>query len=287
MTTAPDAVSTRTGRVASLISLTNPAVLTVAHRGDWSHAPENSLGAIRDAIAAGVEIVEFDTQPTSDGALIVIHDETYDRTSTLSGPIEALPLSSVRTARLRAGDGIDKPLTDERIPTLAEALEEARNRIVVNIDTKYEVDLPAVTKTVLDLGMADDVIIKSNVDTWRDVALVRQMPFFGHLPYMPKIRLDAARAAEHVEITQALGSGMIEARFDDIADLVAVRAACLPANIRLWINTLDPVHPLDFSDSNALKDPDGVWGTLIRAGVGAIQTDQIAFFRSWVASLGG
>lgn len=281
-----DAASIATGRVASLISLANPAILTVAHRGDWSHAPENSLGAIRDAIAAGVEIVEFDTQPTADGHLIVIHDETYDRTSTLTGPIETQLLSSVREARLRAGDGVDTPLTDERIPTLAEALEEARNRIIVNIDTKYEVDLPAVTKTVLDLGMADNVIVKSNVDTWHDVAIVRGMPFFGHLPYMPKIRLDAARASEHVEIATALGSGMIEARFDDFADLLAARAACLTADIRLWINTLDPVHPLDFRDSNALADADGVWGMLIRAGVGAIQTDQIAFFRSWLKQAG-
>jgi glycerophosphoryl diester phosphodiesterase len=281
-----DAISIATGRVASLISLTNPAVLTVAHRGDWSHAPENSLPAIRDCIAAGVEIVEFDTQPTSDGHLIVIHDETYDRTSTLSGAIETQPLSRVREARLRAGDGIDKPLTGERIPTLAEALEEARNRIVVNIDTKYEVDLPGVTKIVLDLGMADNVIIKSAVDSWHDVALVREMPFFGHLPYMPKIRLDAARATEHVEIAKALGSGMIEARFDHFADLLAARAACLPANIRLWINTLDVSYPMDFNDRRALNDPDGVWGTLIRAGVGAIQTDQIAFFRSWVQRAG-
>ena len=44
----------------------------------------------------------------------------------------------------------------------------------------------------------------------------------------------------------------------------------------MWCNTLDPVHAMDYSDARALKDPDGIWGTLIRHGIGAIQTDQTA-----------
>jgi len=71
----------------------------------------------------------------------------------------------VRDARLRAGAGGEMaPLTDERVPTLEEALEEARGRVFVNIDTKFPRELPLVIATVRRLGAEGHVIIKSDVE---------------------------------------------------------------------------------------------------------------------------
>jgi glycerophosphoryl diester phosphodiesterase len=73
-------------RVKEIIKqLQNPngRVLVVAHRGDWRNAPENSIQAIHNAIAMGVDIVEIDIHKTKDGQLVLMHDETIDRTMVL------------------------------------------------------------------------------------------------------------------------------------------------------------------------------------------------------------
>lgn len=86
---------------------------------------------------------------------------------------------------------------------------------------------------------------------------------------------------------RSLKAPMVEVKFTDIADLAAGREELERQNIRLWINTLDVSHNLDFNDSRALGDPEGVWGALIDAGVGAIQTDTNVEFKRWLANRGG
>jgi glycerophosphoryl diester phosphodiesterase len=79
---------------------------------------------------------------TADGKLVVIHNETLDRTSTGTGVVNESDLASVRDARLSAG-GRDA-VTDERVPTL----QEARGRICINPDTKFPHDLSLVIAAV-------------------------------------------------------------------------------------------------------------------------------------------
>ena len=157
------ATSRKTSNACNVLALCtrdNPAILTIAHRGFWTATAENSLASVRAAVAAGVEMIEIDTQATADGRLVVIHDETLDRTTTGKGTVSALPFEVVRAAKLKAGAGGDgADVTDECVPTLEELLEEARGRITVNIDTKFTRDLPQVMETVLRLGVEDQVLV--------------------------------------------------------------------------------------------------------------------------------
>lgn len=271
-------------KVPSLLSRDNPQILTVAHRGLWTHAPENSLAAIRDAIAAGVEIVEIDAQATADGMLVIIHDDTLDRTSTGTGIAAELPFATIRQARLRAGGGgVDAHVTQEAIPTLAEALEEARGRIAVNIDTKFARDLPSIAAEVRRLSMEDQVILKTTVDPASEHFPIRDADWFGIIPHMPMFSVRPGLFAEDLRRIAPLAAPMIEVRFADIADLAAGREELERQNIRLWINTLDVSHCLDFNDSRAAENPEAVWGALSDAGVGAIQTDTIVAFKNWLS----
>ena len=63
-------------------------VLVVAHRGNWSIAPENSLAAIDSAIRMKVDIVEIDIRKTKDGQLVLMHDDTVDRTTNGTGKVK-------------------------------------------------------------------------------------------------------------------------------------------------------------------------------------------------------
>ncbi len=68
----------------------------IAHRGGWGLWPENTLHAFRSAAALGVDVLEMDIRQTADGVLVVLHDETVDRTTDGSGPVAALTLAGLR-----------------------------------------------------------------------------------------------------------------------------------------------------------------------------------------------
>jgi glycerophosphoryl diester phosphodiesterase len=59
-------------------------VLRIGHRGAAGHAPENTLAAIQTGIALGIDLVEIDVRRTADGVLVVLHDETVNRTANAS-----------------------------------------------------------------------------------------------------------------------------------------------------------------------------------------------------------
>lgn len=269
--------------IRALSSLSNPAILTIAHRGCWKKTAENSLASVRAAIAAGVEMIEIDTQSTADGRLVVIHDETLDRTTTGTGTVSALPFDVVRLAKLRAGaGGKDASITDECIPTLEELLEEIRGRITVNIDTKFTRDLPQVMETVLRLGIQDQVLVKTDIDPQAAHFDVLDADWFGKIPHMPMFDVRPGHFAEDLRKIEVLNAPMIEVKFFDIADLAAGREELERQNIRLFINTLDVSYCLDFNDTRALADPDAVWAPLVQAGAGAIQTDEVDAFKHWL-----
>jgi len=114
-----------------------PATLVAAHRGGAALWPENSLLAFRQALALGVDALEFDLHMTADGEVVVLHDPTLDRTSTAKGPVRELSLADLAPVRLKARDGT---VTDERISTFAQVLDLAASTSVelvpeIKIDT--------------------------------------------------------------------------------------------------------------------------------------------------------
>ena len=102
----------------------------IGHRGARSLAPENTLASIRAAKACGADLVEVDVRLTKDGFLVVIHDETIDRTTDGSGKVEEMTLEDI--SLLDAGSG-------ERVPTLTEAARLAQElKIGIVVEMKEE-----------------------------------------------------------------------------------------------------------------------------------------------------
>ena len=120
------------GVLLVLAALASPAAsgsatLVAAHRGGAALWPENSLLAFRQALALGVDALEFDLHLTADGEVVVLHDPTLDRTSTGKGPVRELSLADLASVRLKARDGT---VTDERISTFAQVLDLAASTSV-------------------------------------------------------------------------------------------------------------------------------------------------------------
>ena len=87
----------------------------IGHRGARDLWPENSLLGFRNALALGVDAIEFDVHPTADGGLAVIHDATLDRTAEATGKVVDRTIAELR--------GIGLKGADEGVPSLAEVLD--------------------------------------------------------------------------------------------------------------------------------------------------------------------
>ena len=119
----------------SLLSLILPPV--IGHRGAAARAPENTLAGLRHAKALGVAWVEFDVRLTADGALVLCHDATLDRTTDRTGKVAGHRLATIRACN--AGSWFGPAFAGERVPTLQEALALAVELgLGVNIEIKAD-----------------------------------------------------------------------------------------------------------------------------------------------------
>jgi len=107
----------------------------IGHRGgSFGRAPDNTLAAVRAAIADGAAGIEVDTRLTADGVCVCFHDSTVDRTTDGTGEVASKTLAELKA--LDAGSWFDPSFAGERVPTLAEVLAEAKGKVFVYLDLK-------------------------------------------------------------------------------------------------------------------------------------------------------
>lgn len=129
----------------------------IAHRGASAGAPENTIAAFQLALDLQADGIELDVMLTADKQLVVIHDDTVDRTTNGSGRVSDLNLEEIR--RLDAGQG-------EKVPTLLEVLDAFGGKLLINIELKNYTSifdtLPVeVSKLIKSYGLVEDVLISS------------------------------------------------------------------------------------------------------------------------------
>lgn len=144
------------------------ADLVVGHRGVGGgfslFAPENSLSAFRLAILMGVDGIEIDVRHTLDDQLVVLHDGSLRRTTGVDEDVTTLLASDVAAVALSA-EGYDGDFSCEHVPTFAEVLDLARDRVFLIVDTKtHRGDL--VARAIQQADMLDGAVVSvSDVNT--------------------------------------------------------------------------------------------------------------------------
>jgi len=146
-------------------------VLNIAHRGASGRFPENTLKAFGAAIDAGAQMCELDVQLSRDGALVVIHDDTVDRTTDGRGAVRAMTLDELK--RLDAGARYGNEFKGERIPTLNEVLALTEGRCGLNIELKSA----GVERKVCDLIVEHRALATAMVSgfDWDALAIVHHL----------------------------------------------------------------------------------------------------------------
>ena len=139
-------------------------IYVAAHRGWCSKYPENTMAAFKAAIELGVDQIETDVRITKDGELVLMHDNTVDRTTNGSGRVIDMTLAELKS--LDAGNG-------EKVPTFLEFMELVKNHPTLTLDLElkiypydefeelsYEV-CDRTLKIVDDYGFTDRIVINS------------------------------------------------------------------------------------------------------------------------------
>jgi len=129
-----------------------------AHRGgrNIEGYPENSLEVFDYVLDRTPAMMEMDVNITSDGVLILMHDNSLDRTTTGSGRVQDTPYSDIRQLRLKDDFG---SVTDFEVPTFAQALDWSKGKSILSVDVKRGVPFQQVVELIEKKEMEDRVVV--------------------------------------------------------------------------------------------------------------------------------
>jgi glycerophosphoryl diester phosphodiesterase len=150
--------------------------LIIGHRGACALAPENTIASFKLAVEHGADYVELDAKLSADGQVMVIHDQTVDRTTNGTGRVNQLTLAQLKA--LDAGSKFNKKFAGEKIPTLDEVFKAVGKDVKVNVElTNYASkndDLVAkVVEIIKDNKMESRVLFSSFLP--RNIALAHKL----------------------------------------------------------------------------------------------------------------
>ena len=270
--------------VSELHDPSSDKVLVACHRGDWRNWPENSLAAIESVIGMGADIMELDLKLTKDSVLVVCHDRTIDRTTSGKGRVCDITYDSIRRCVLKTGHGVK---TTHRMPTLREALEVCKDRIVVNVDQGYEYyDL--VLGVTEELGVTEQILIKGKRST--DVVAAKFSEHPRNMMYMPII--DILKPKGQALFAEYRDKGITPLAYEVCwSEYTPEVKECMDKVVasgsKLWVNSLWPTLNGGLCDDAAFEgDPAEVYGKLVDMGATMIQTDRPELLISYLRARG-
>ncbi len=157
------------------------AITVIAHRGDHTAVPENTLAAYKNAIQSGADYVEIDLRTTKDGKLILMHNATVDHMTNGTGNVHDLTFDEIR--KLKVTDKARAGSESFQIPTFEEALKLCKGRINIYLDFK-DADVEATYNEIKKAGMENHLIVYANSEAqyhqWKKLA--PQIPIITSLP---------------------------------------------------------------------------------------------------------
>ena len=138
----------------------------IGHRGAAGYAPENTIAAFQKGFELGANWVETDVKATKDGAYVLMHDATVDRTTNGTGPVTHLSIKEIKD--LDAGSWFDTQYEGLQVPLLEELLAWAKDKVGVCLDLHPSLTLKDIEKIVSQLHSFElaqkSLMISSNVE---------------------------------------------------------------------------------------------------------------------------
>ena len=130
-----------------------------AHRGSKATHPENTLASFKEAVRVGSDGIELDVHLTKDGHLVVIHDETVDRTTNGTGEIRNLTLAEIKA--MDAGSWFHNKYAGEKIPTLEEVL-----LLLTELGFNGQLNIELKTDVIQYKGLVEKCLALQSAKDW-------------------------------------------------------------------------------------------------------------------------
>lgn len=274
-------------------------VVVVAHRACFAAAPENSPQAIEACWRQGVEVVENDVRSSKDGELVVMHDNTIDRTTTGWGYLDDLTLADLGKLKLRDGvGGAGAPITPYPITTLRDYYRAVKNKVMINLELKpsvsasFETLLEKSLKIAEEEGVLDHIILKVP-DTYSHGKVSKEhilgkLKLLKGLVIWPIIWQTSAggRPTERLGELETYGPAGYEVPFLEQDFFHAIAADKRLQGRPVMAVAVQPYWSGGLSDAVSMPDPEAGWGRLIELGANVIMTDHPEYLLRYLCEAG-
>lgn len=227
-------------------------LVVIAHRGDHTEAPENTLAAYKNAIKNGADYVEIDLRTTKDGELVIMHDSKIDRMTNGKGAVREMTYEE-----LKKWPVIEKShpeWQEQPIPTFSEVLELCHKKINIYLDFK-DASVTKSLRLIEKYGMQKNVVVYINSEEqfreWKSIA--PQMPLMVSLP-------DSIKSATALsDFITSSGVNILDGSYEDYTPEMVKAAAA--KNFPVWPDIQSP-H----------EGPEE-WNVALSKGLAGLQTD--------------
>ena len=257
-------------------------VMIFAHRGNWRNSAENSILAFQDCINEGLDGIEVDLQMTKDSVLIIMHDETLDRTTTGSGKVSDYTIDELRKLRLLNPIGVK---TRQTIPTFEQVLLLAKGKILIQVDT-----WKAYGQQVADLAKKYNCERQIILRTTDNSKTTKQKygNLLDNLIVMPVLVCKCGKVDEEnlQDFIKNYSSPVMSFSFirEDYPILRKIKNL-QEMGYRIWFNSLWDTFNAGHDDELAVTDPDNSYGWLINHGANIIFSDNPILLKKYLIKI--
>lgn len=237
----------------------NRVPMISAHRGGpMTGFPENCIETFENTIKYTHAIIECDIVMTADGHLVMMHDNTLDRTTNGTGRVNEVTLEYVQSLYLKDNEG---NLTDFQVPTLREVLEWGKGKVVFTLDVKRGVPLEKVTDLIVETETSHlSIMITYNMDAAKQVhELIPDLPISMSLGSMDAIEQWRKSGIPAENVVAFVGTSERDAELYEILHKEGIY--CI-------LGTMGNL------DRSAATNGDELYANLIRNGADILSTDR-------------
>ena len=283
----PFVVQGQTSRVDTLLQYMHDKgqskhVMIFAHRGNWRNSAENSLQAFQDCINEGIDGIEVDLQMTKDGVLVIMHDETIDRTTTGSGKVSDHTIDQLRQLYLLNPIGVK---TRQRIPTFEEVLILAKDKILIQVD-KWKAYGKQVAELAKKHGCERQIVLRTTDNS--TVTKKNYGESLNNLLLMPVLVCKGGDTdgQKLKDFTQNYSSPVMSLSFTHEDFPILKRIPELKrAGYRIWLNSLWDTFNAGHDDEQAVTNPDNSYGWLLNLGADIIFSDNPMLLKQYLIKI--
>ena len=226
--------------------------VVIAHRGDHTNAPENTLAAFQNAINVEADFVEIDLRTTKDNQLIIMHNENIEHMTGKNALVSDLLFDSLIVIKIREEKHPEWGF--HAIPTFREVLKLCKGKINIYLDFKAA-NVAETFKQILEEGMENHVVVYINepgqLNDWETIA--PDMPLMISLPKEVKTKKEMFQLLDDINI-DILDGNYSEYNSETVA-------AAKEKNIPIWAD----IQSKDEGPEN--------WKVALALGLSGLQTD--------------